>query len=301
MGHNHNHSHNHAGATKNIAFAFFINLLFSIIELVGGLLTNSVAILSDALHDFGDSISLALAWYLERKSKLNTSEKYSFGYKRFSLLGAIINGLILFTGSVIVIIEGVKRILKPEDVNAEGMLYLAILGIVANGVVYLRGRKSTSLNERVVTLHFLEDVLGWVAVLISSIVMIYVELPILDSILSIAISLFIMYNVFGSLGESVKVFLDKVPEMISIARIKKELNSIDGVAKVGDVHIWSLDSEYNLSTVQVVVEESIITLLDTNNIVKEVKKVMKMNTIAHTTVEVQPMGCNDLLSCPIDQ
>lgn len=301
MAHSHNHSHSHGSSTKNIALAFFMNLSFTIIELVGGLMTNSIAILSDALHDLGDSLSLALAWYLERISKQNTTPKYSYGFKRFSLLGAIINSLVLLAGSVFVIFESIKRLKEPQHVSAEGMLWLAIFGVIVNGIVFLRSRSSKSLNERVVALHFLEDVLGWVAVLIASIVMLFVEVPMLDSLLSIGISIYILYNIFRNLNSSVRVILQEVPVGVDIPKIKQEIAEIGGISKVGDLHIWSLDSEYNIGSVDVVVNPEIQSLAEAHEIVKAVRTIMEGYSIEHTTIEVEPMDAGCELSCPIDR
>ena len=192
-GHDHNHKHE---SIKNIRFAFFINLIFTVIEIVGGVLTNSMAILSDALHDFGDSLSLGLAWYFQQLSGKGSDTKFTYGYARFSILGALINGFIILFGSIFIVVETVERVLHPEEVEAGGMILLAILGIIFNGLAALRLKKGSSINEEVVSIHLLEDVFGWVAVLITSIVMYFNDLPILDPILTIAILSWIVFNVF---------------------------------------------------------------------------------------------------------
>ena len=194
MSNTHNHSHNHSEG--NIKIAFFLNLGFTIVEIIGGLYTNSLAILSDALHDLGDSLSLGLSWYFQRLSKKGSTKKFSYGYKRFSLLGAIINSIVLVVGSIFILSKAIPELFNPEETNAQGMLYLAILGVVVNGAAVFKLRKGKSLNEKVVSLHLLEDVLGWVAVLIGSIVMIYFDLPFVDPLLSILISIFVLYNVY---------------------------------------------------------------------------------------------------------
>ena len=222
--HNHTHDHHHH-AEKNIAVAFFLNFSFTIIELIGGLLTNSVAIMSDALHDFGDSISLGMAWYFEKLSKRSPNAKYSYGYKRFALLGALLNCIILLLGSTFVIYECVKRLFNPQEVVVEGMFFLAIAGVIINGFAVLRTRKGKGVNERVVSLHLLEDVLGWIAVLIVSIVMFFVDLPILDPILSIGIAIFILYNVVRNLKTTLNVLLQGVPKEMNITHIKEEVEA----------------------------------------------------------------------------
>jgi len=173
--HEHDHSH---GSGKNLAWAFLLNISFCVIELIGGLLTNSIAILSDALHDFGDSISLGLAWYFQKISKRKPDSRYTYGYKRFSTLSALVNCLVLLTGSGFILYESIKRILNPIESNAQGMFVLAVVGVLVNGAAVVRLKKGDSLNEKVVSLHLLEDVLGWVAVLIGSIVMMFVDVPV---------------------------------------------------------------------------------------------------------------------------
>jgi len=188
----HNHHHH---TTENIKVAFFLNLSFTVIELVGGLLTNSMAILSDALHDLGDSVSLGLAWYFQRIAQKKSDLSYSYGYKRFSLLGAFINSLILSVGSIFILVEAIPRLFDPKQPDASGMIILAIIGVIVNGFAVLRLKKGKSINEKVVSLHLLEDVLGWLAVLIGSIVMYFFNLPVIDSLLSIGIAIFILLNV----------------------------------------------------------------------------------------------------------
>ncbi len=304
MAHLHDHSsgdaHGHRNVTKNIALAFFLNLSFSLFELIGGLFTNSIAILSDALHDFGDSISLGLAWYLEKLSKRSRTNKYSYGFKRFSLLGAIINSLVLLVGSIIVIYESIGRIIHPQQVHAEGMLWLAIIGVAVNGFVFLRGRGTKSLNERTVSLHFLEDALGWIAVLIASIVMMFVDIPRLDSILSVCIALFILYNVFRNLNASVRVILQEVPSTVDMPKVMQDISRLEHVEEVSDMHIWSLDSEYHIASVLVSVDDSVKTICDSYNVVIEVKKVFARYAIEHSTIEIRPANAEKNIGCPID-
>ena len=195
--HNHNHGNNDV---KNIKTAFFLNFAFTIIEFIGGVLTNSMAILSDAVHDLGDCITLGFSWYFQKVSKKPRTQDFTYGYKRFSLLGAVINSVILLVGSVVILINAVPRLFNPQQPDVKGMLLLAVLGVVINSIALFRLRKGSSINEKVVSLHMLEDVLGWVAVLIGAGVMYFVDAPIIDPILSIAIALFILVNVFRKAG-----------------------------------------------------------------------------------------------------
>ncbi len=285
--HSHHHTHVHSPeGGKNIAIAFLLNFSFTIIELIGGLLTNSVAILSDALHDLGDSISLALAWYFQKVSGHSPNARYSYGYKRFALLGALINATVLLLGSVFVIYASVMRILQPQYVKVEGMFLLAILGVIINGVAVWRTHKSSGINERIVSLHLLEDVMGWIAVLIASVVMMFVEVPILDPILSIGISVFVLYNVVRNLIATFNVILQGVPSDIKLIELQKKVEQLDAVISVHDLHVWSLDSQYNIASLHAVISPE-MTLDQMAQLKQEIKLLMLAEQIEHTTVEFE--------------
>jgi cobalt-zinc-cadmium efflux system protein len=290
--------HEHVHENSSIGMAFFLNLAFSIIEVVGGSITNSVAILSDALHDLGDSFSLALAWYFQKLSKKKRDSKYSYGYRRFSLLGALVNSAVLLTGSIFVVSESVSRLVSPEAADAKGMLLLAILGILINGFAMMKLKKGHSLNERTVSLHLLEDVLGWVAVLVASVIMIFVEIPVLDPILSLGIACYILFNIYNNLRDALRVILQGVPGNISGDEIEKALLNIEGIESVHDLHLWTMDGEYNISSVHIVVG----TGQDSSGIMelkKQVKQIFKQFNVQHSTVEVERNGenCEDMDNC----
>lgn len=289
----HKHTHSHAGESgKNISIAFYLNVFFVIVELVGGILTNSIAILSDALHDFGDCLSLATAWFLQKKSNKGRDIHYSYGYKRFSLLGSIFLSGILTFSSAFVIIEGVKRLISPQTVDATGMLWMSIFGILINGAAALKVKQGSSLNERAVYLHIMEDVLGWCAVLIGSIVMEFIKLPALDSILSIAISIWVLINVYRNLKRVFYILLQGVPEDVPIDSLTKRILSIGEVDNLHDLHIWSLDGESHVMTLHVVSNSTNI-----NNIKKEIIKIAKDYNIKHVTTEFELPDDMCLMNC----
>ena len=214
MGHNHSHHHHHHvqeenGSPRNIFVAFWLNTGFAILEIAGGIYTNSMAILADAVHDFGDSLSLGLAYYFQKKSRQKKDQIYTYGYQRFSLLGAFVNSIILIVSSVFIIRESVMRFFQPEPPDAKGMVVLAIIGLAVNGYALFRLQKGKSINEKVVALHFVEDVLGWFAVLVGSIIMLFVHAPLIDPILSFVIALFILYNVFKNLKSTFRILLQR--------------------------------------------------------------------------------------------
>ncbi|MEP0987031.1 cation diffusion facilitator family transporter [Ekhidna sp.] len=283
MGHSHHHQDHSEG---NIKVAFFLNLAFSIIELIGGLWTNSVAILSDALHDLGDSLSLGVSWYFARVAKKDRNQKFSYGYKRFSVLGALINAIVLVSGSIFITIEAIPRLFNPIHPNTEGMIYLAIGGVIVNGAAAFRLSKGHSLNEKAVYTHLLEDILGWVAVLIGALVMNFWDLPIIDPILSILIALFILYNVFKNLKESFRIILQGTPMNINVSDIHTAIREIDQVQNTHDCHLWSMDGDYHILSIHIVVEKD-LTLTKLRGIKTETKARMKQLGINHTTIEFE--------------
>jgi len=289
MAHTHHHNHSHEGGTNNIALAFGLNLSFTVIELIGGLLTNSVAILSDALHDFGDSVSLGMAWYFDRLSKKSPTARYTYGYKRFALLGALINATVLLVGSIVVVYECVMRLMNPEPVVVKGMFGLAILGILVNGIAVLKTRHGAGVNERVVSLHMLEDVLGWAAVLIVSIVMLFVDCPMLDPILSIGISCFVIYNAVRNLLTTLHVILQGVPENVDLEEVRKAVMNLEGVESVHDLHLWSLDSEYHVASLHAVISSD-ASRDDEKAIKQRVKQTLAEQGFPHVTVEIETVG-----------
>ncbi len=284
MSHNHDHSHHHSEG--NVKVAFFLNLSFTIIEIIGGLYTNSLAILSDALHDLGDSLSLGLSWYFQKLSKKGRTKTFSYGYKRFSLLGAIINSIVLVVGSIFILTKAIPELFNPEETNVQGMLYLSILGIVVNGAAVLKLRKGESLNEKVVSLHLLEDVLGWVAVLIGSIIMMLTDAPYIDPLLSVLISLFVLYNVYKNLRKSMLVILQGIPEEVSVDDIRQKLKDMPEVTDIHDCHAWSMDGEYNILTVHLRLAKD-YKLSEQAKLKEKVKAQLKDESINHITVEFE--------------
>ena len=283
MSHSHTHHHHQ---TENIRTAFFLNFGFTLFEIVGGIYTNSLAITSDALHDLGDSISLGMAWYLEKHSQKESDQKYSYGYRRFSLLAALINTIILVVGSLYILTEAIPRLLHPEEANAGGMILLAIVGIAVNGAAVLRVRKGQSLNAQVVAWHLLEDVLGWAAVLIVSIALLVTDLYILDPILSVLINLYVIYNVIGNLRKTISLFLQAVPDSHNLPDIEHRLAKVAQVISVHHTHIWSLDGEDNVLTTHLVVESD-ASKDDLVRIKSDVRHITSELSLAHSTVELE--------------
>lgn len=278
--------HQHAHRTNNIRTAFFLNLVFAIIEMVGGVLTNSTAILSDAVHDLGDSISLGMAWFLGSYSEKDSNQKYTYGYRRYSLLGALINSIVLIGGALFVLSEAVPRLIEPQPFDAPGTIFIAILGVLINGAAVLRLRSSHSLNAQVVTWHLLEDVLGWVAVLIMGTVSLFVNLPILDPILSILITLYVLYNALKNLRKTTSLFLQASPRDIDLQSIENQLGQIHGVAGTHHTHVWSLDGEHNVFTTHLITEQG-VSIPQVAEIKKRAREMIKDLNLEHATIEIE--------------
>lgn len=281
----HNHEHQHA-AHENIRIAFLLNFGFAIAEFVGGVLTNSIAILADALHDMGDSITLAISWRLEALSEKGQDGKYSYGYKRFSLLSALASGLVMLAGSVFIISEAVQRMIDPQQPSAPGMLVFALVGIAVNGYAALRTRKGGSLNSKMISWHLIEDVLGWVAVLIVAVILSFIDFPILDPLLSLVVTAIVIYNVVINLIQVLRLFLQGVPDTMDVTQIEKEICALDKVKDIHHTHLWSLDGEQNVLTMHIVLD------LDAKKeeiraVKNKIREFSEKYGLAHTTVEFE--------------
>ncbi len=266
---------------RKIFIAFMLNLLFSVFELVGGFLTGSVAITSDAIHDFGDATSIGASYFLEKLSDKKPNEKYTFGYARFSVLGGLITTLILLISSIIVIYNAILKIIAPTAINHDGMLIFAIIGLVVNLVATYFTHGGHSINQKAVNLHMLEDVLGWLVVLIGAIVIKFTAFYIIDPILSIIVALFIILNSIKNLLPIMDIFLIKTPKGIDIDQLTEHILHIDGVIDVHHVHVWSLDGEINCATLHITTQA-----LD-SKIKTEVKEELAEHGISHVTIEME--------------
>ncbi len=280
MGHHHDHNEE-----ENIKVAFFLNVGFTIFELIGGIYTNSLAIMSDALHDFGDSMSIGLSWYLQRVSHKGKDQIFSYGYRRFSLLGAIINSVVLLIGSILILSNAIPQLFNPEESDAQGMVVLAVVGILVNGAAVLRLKKGTSINTKVISLHLVEDVLGWVAVLIGSVIMMIVEAPFIDPLLSILISGYVLFNIYRNIKQSFVIILQGIPQNVNINHIKSRLTGIPEVVSVHDCHTWSMDGEYNVLSVHLVLDQN-YSLSEQDVIKRKIRELLKPENIHHVTIEL---------------
>ncbi len=266
---------------KNILIAFFLNLSFSIIELVGGIFTGSVAIISDAVHDVGDAISIGVSYLLERKSKKAPDENYTFGYVRYSVIGGFITVCILLVGSVAVIINAVEKMFNPTAINYNGMILFAIFGAVVNLIAAKVTHDGESINQKAVNLHMLEDVLGWIVVLIGAVIMRFTDFKLIDPIMSIGVAAFIIVNAIKHLKDIVDLFLEKTPHGVSVAEIKEHIEGIDGVENVHHIHLWSVDG------INACVTMHVVTDCDSHTIKEKVREELAEHGICHSTLELE--------------
>jgi cobalt-zinc-cadmium efflux system protein len=243
-------------APNNIAIAFYLNLSFTLIEIIGGFYTNSIAIQSDALHDIGDSVSLGLAWYFQKLSSKSENNLFTYGYKRFNTLGAVITGVILASGSVYIFMESIPRFFTPEPVESGGMIGLAILGVVVNSAAVWRLKKGGhSLNEKMLFWHLMEDVLGWVAVLVGSLIMYLYQIYWIDPLLSVLITVYILYNVIKNLKKAILIMLEATPDNVRVKNVSELIETFEEVKRAYHIHVWTLDGENHLLTAHVVVNK----------------------------------------------
>ena len=295
MSHDHDHHHHHHhGAGSRLGLAFALNVSFTLVELVGAYLTNSTAIAADAVHDLGDSLALAFAWGMQGLSGRQATETFSYGFRRLSLVGALVNALVLVFGSILVLTESVPRLWDPPEAHAGGMLGLAVLGVLVNGAAVLRVRHGTTLNEQVVTWHLLEDVLGWVAVLVVSLVMMVVHAPILDPLLSVLITVWVLLQATRALRRTVDLFLQAVPSDVDVEGLAAAARAA-GAVDLRHVHVWSQEGESHVLTGQLQVPP--MPLEEAIAVRERVREVMEAQGIAHATLELTLSAEGDAIGC----
>ena len=265
---------------RRILVAFLLNMGFSVFELFGGMYTGSVAILSDALHDFGDAISIGISYILEKKSHKEADERHPFGHARYSVLGAIFTALTLIAGCIVIVYNAITRIIEPTQINYDGMILFAVVGIGVNLAAALFTRKGHSINQAVVTLHMLEDVWGWAAVLIGAVIMRFTDFPLIDPILSIIVAFFIFLHAVKHLKKALDIMLEKTPDGISTMALTSILKKIDGVEDVRNMKIWTLDEEVHCACLH-------ITATDHCEQIKTaVRTLLEEKGITYITIEI---------------
>ena len=247
--------HHHKRAGENLEFVFFMNLVFNIIVIIGALATNSMAILADFIHDAADTISIAIAWILEKVSQKESSENYSYGYQRFSILGAVIISVFVIIMAFVILSEAIPRLFSPEGIDAEGMFLVAIVGLIFKSFSVYKLHKGETFNEKAIFFHQLGDIFEWLAILVLSVVLIFWKgVPYLDALVSIGIAFWLIFNLGKNLYNAVEVLLQKAPDYFDVDEFKESIMSIEGVNAIEDFHIWSLDGIDSVMTLKVDVD-----------------------------------------------
>ena len=277
--------HNHH-TDKNIRLAFLLNLLFTIVSIAGGICFNSQAIISEAIHNLSCTLTIGSAWFFQYISSKPAPKSLTFGAERLQIIGAIISVIVLSISSISIIMESIGTIAHSHDhqIMVSGVLWMALRGIVVKGFAALRTAKGANENERLVSVHMLADMMGWVAILITAIVLHFTHLPLIDSALSIAIATYIMINVVKSAILIVSVILDKVPNDITVEQIKQSIDSIDGVSQIDDIKLWSLDGEHH--AVIITLTPTIYSVENNKNIRTEINKRLSTTKITQTYLDI---------------
>jgi cobalt-zinc-cadmium efflux system protein len=279
-------------ALRGMLIALLLNTIFLIIEFIGAEIYSSVAIFADAIHDVGDTFVLALSAFFIVLARLPSIKQFTYGLPRLSLLGGGITALFLISGSVFSLFNAAWRLYEPISPVASGMVGMAILGIVVNSAGYWSiNRSSTSISGKIISLHLVEDLLGWIAILVGALVMLLVHAPIIDPLLSIAISLFVLWHAAKRGSTIAKLFLEGVPEGIDEQLIENAIKAVPNVSGIHDTHIWSLDGELHLMTCHVVVSKGIT--LDSAIATKDkIRTLLEQHNIWHCTIELEMEGFN---------
>ena len=275
-------------AKYTVWVAFFLNLSYAIVEFIAGGIFGSSAVLADSVHDLGDSIAIGISAFLETISNREEDRQYTLGYKRFSLLGALATAVILITGSILVILENITKLFNPQPVNDEGILWLGIIAVSINLLASLVVGKGKTKNESILSLHFLEDTLGWIAVILMAIILKFTDWYILDPLLSLVISIFILTKAIPRFWSALKIFLDAVPEGVETGDLEKNLEALINVKSVNQLSIWSMDGLENNAIIHLCLEDW-EQMMETKN---QVRQLLEERGIQNITIEVDSSQSN---------
>lgn len=279
---------------RKILIAFLLNFCFSVFEIIGGIFTGSVAIVSDAVHDMGDACSIGVSYFLEKKSTRKPDRSHTYGYGRYSVLGGIITTCILIVGSVLVTYNAIIRWIKPVEIRYDGMIIFAVVGVIVNGLASLVTREGKTLNQRAVNLHMLEDVLGWAVVLVGAVVMRFTGWLWLDSALSIGVAVFIFMHAVLGLKEGLDLFLLRTPKTLSVEDLERHVLEVEGVCSAHHIHVWSIDGNDIYATLHLVVDGNVA------EVKRSVKAHLQEHGITHVTLETESLEEQCLeQDCPI--
>lgn len=288
MGHSHAHNHSHKSTKdKNLFISILLNIVITVAQIIGGLISGSLALLSDALHNFSDVISLIVSYIASKLAKRKASTDKTFGYKRAEILAAFVNASTLVIVAVLLIIEAIKRFKHPEEIESGLVIWLSLVAIIANGasVLILKADSKNNINVKSAYIHLLTDMMASVAVLIGGLLMKFYEVYWVDSVLTFLIAIYLIWVGYDLLKTSTKILMLFTPEHINMDEVVQVVNNIPKVNKLHHVHIWGLnDDEFHLEAHLDFTED--ITVSEFDEILDEIETLLYKNfRINHVTIQ----------------
>ncbi len=307
--HDHGHEHapwivqNAAGGRKGLLIAFAITAVMMVAEIIGGLLSNSLALLSDAGHMFIDNLALLLSFFAMKFATLPATEKKTFGFFRLEILAALINGVTLVLISLYIIYEAYFRIIHPQPVHGTLMLVVAAVGLAVNifGAIVLMKHRDINLNIRGAFLHIVGDALVSVGVIIGGIVILSTEWYLIDPILSIVISLVIIYGAWALVKESVNILLESAPSHIDTAAVAAEIGKVTGVREAYHIHLWTITSGVYALSAHVLIDDQLVSR--SRDVLDEIRSLLSEKfMVLHSTIQLECEKCDmgPVCSLPVD-
>lgn len=297
--HDHGHGHHHHAVDKDLPtyklwVSILLNLAITLAQFIGGLVSNSLALLSDAAHNLNDTLSLGIALYARKIGQKKADSANTFGYKRAEVIGAFINLITLIIIAVVLIIEGVERFMNPVSIDGSIMLWVAVIGLAGNvaTAILLHSQRKENLNMKSAYLHILSDAFSSVGVILGGWLIVYYQWNWVDSVLTVAIGIYILFHSYHMLRESIDILMEATPGHISLPELENSLKKIDHVEDIHHVHIWNLNESQTLLECHVRIDETNIQYIE--RIKKAIKDFLSSSyNIHHSTLEFEWLPCAD--------
>ena len=278
--------HHHEVSGKNLGLTILLNIGITVAQAVGGVISGSMALLSDAAHNFSDVLSLVISYLANRLARRGATEKETFGFRRSEILAAFINSATLIVIAILILSEAIQRLINPVAISASWVIYLAIAGILVNGVsvLFLRNDSHENMNMRTAYLHLFTDMLTSVAVLLGGLAIKYLNWNWIDGVFSIAIAIYLLYMSLGIFRSSLRIIMQFTPEGIDINKIATEIEMIQGVKNIHHVHVWQINETNLMFEAHIDLSED-IKVSGFESILNEIESVLKKNGITHSTIQ----------------
>jgi len=278
--------HHHEVSGKNLGLTILLNIGITVAQAVGGVISGSMALLSDAAHNFSDVLSLVISYLANRLAKRGATEKETFGFRRSEILAAFINSATLIVIAILILSEAIQRLINPVAISASWVIYLAIAGILVNGisVLFIRNDSHENMNMRSAYLHLFADMLTSVAVLLGGLAIKYLNWNWIDGVFSIAIAIYLLYMSLGIFRSSLRIIMQFTPEGIDIKKIATEIEMIQGIKNIHHVHVWQINETNLMFEAHIDLTED-IKVSGFESILYEIESVLKKNGITHSTIQ----------------